>query len=198
MNEVFSAALQLHEFCEHQGWRFCFIGGVAVHRWGEQRTTDDVDITLLTGFGNEEAYIDELLRHFTGREPAQEERAIQRRVLFLVNSDSVNLDVALGGIPFEFRSIQRSSLWELRPKQALRTCSAEDLLVHKCFANRDRDWTDVEGVLIRQWQTIDLEQVRRELKPLAELKEALEILERLNRLVGKLNQSAVLSQLRRR
>jgi hypothetical protein len=38
-------------------WEFCLIGGLAVQRWGEMRTTLDVDITLLTGFGREEEFI---------------------------------------------------------------------------------------------------------------------------------------------
>jgi hypothetical protein len=36
---------------------FCFIGGLAVQHWGEPRFTRDVDLTLLTGLGNEEAYV---------------------------------------------------------------------------------------------------------------------------------------------
>jgi len=40
---------------ERHGWRFCFIGGVANFRWGTPRLTDDLDLTLLTGFGAEAA-----------------------------------------------------------------------------------------------------------------------------------------------
>ena len=61
MNAVFLAALEVEEFCRSRGWRFCFIGGVALQRWGEPRQTIDVDLTLLTGFGGEEAYADSLL-----------------------------------------------------------------------------------------------------------------------------------------
>jgi len=61
MNAVFLAALEVEEFCRSRGWRFCFIGGVALQRWGEPRQTIDVDLTLLTGFGGEEAYADALL-----------------------------------------------------------------------------------------------------------------------------------------
>jgi len=50
MNGLFSAARQLQEFCDAQGWRSCFIGGLAVQRWGQSRLTGDVDLTLLAGF----------------------------------------------------------------------------------------------------------------------------------------------------
>ncbi len=49
------------EFCRGEGWRFCFIGRIAVQRWGEPRLTQDVDLTLLTGFGEEGPVLDRLL-----------------------------------------------------------------------------------------------------------------------------------------
>jgi hypothetical protein len=50
VNEVIRAAAELQAVCESQSWRFCFIGGLALQRWGEPRETVDVDLTLLTGF----------------------------------------------------------------------------------------------------------------------------------------------------
>jgi hypothetical protein len=52
--DVLAAAGEVQSFCQQHGWRFCFIGGVAVQRWGEPRLTQDVDLTLLTGFGKED------------------------------------------------------------------------------------------------------------------------------------------------
>lgn len=192
MTEVFYAALEMQAFLRFRGWPFCFIGGVAVQRWGEQRSTDDVDLTLLTGFSGEEVFVDELLRHFPGRRAEERTAALASRVVFLVTSNGVNADVALGAISFEEDAVNRSSEWELSPGNLLRTCSSEDLLVHKCFANRDRDWTDVEGILIRQWGNVDMKLVRRELHPLAELKESPDILQRLDKLLARLGQSKVL------
>jgi len=62
---VLEAAETVQAFCRLQGWKFCFIGGVAVQRWGEPRLTQHVDLTLLTGFGNEETYADTLLAEFS-------------------------------------------------------------------------------------------------------------------------------------
>jgi hypothetical protein len=60
----------------------------------------------------------------------------------------------------------------------------EDLVIHKVFAGRGRDWDDVETVLIRQHQILDLNQVRSELKPLLELKGELEALDKLARMIA--------------
>jgi hypothetical protein len=46
----------------------------------------DVDLSLLTGFGEEEAFVDELLRHYVGRLPEAKNFALQNRVLLLRHS----------------------------------------------------------------------------------------------------------------
>ena len=60
----------------------------------------------------------------------------------------------------------------------------EDLVTHKAFAGRDRDWADVEGVLTRQYGKIDLALIRAELRPLLDLKGEPESLDRLERLIA--------------
>jgi len=180
---VLAAAGEIQGFCQQQGWRFCFIGGVAVQRWGEPRLTQDVDLTLLAGFGEEEPFVDRLLATFATRRSDAREFALRHRVLLLRTAAGVDLDVALGALPFEKRSVGRASAWVWDEDQSLVTCSAEDLLVHKSFAGRDLDWSDVERVLIRQHGKLDLAQVRAELKPLLELKGAVEAMDRLERML---------------
>ena len=70
--------------------------------------------------------------------------------------------------------------------RVLRTCSAEDLIVLKAFADRPRDWADIEGILIRQTGSLDWGMVRDELAPLLELKESPESLDRLEQLRARL------------
>ncbi len=167
---VLAAAGDVQRFCLQQRWQFCFIGGVAVQRWGEPRLTQDVDLTLLPGLGNEERFIDALLEAFTARRSDAREFAVRHRVLLIRTATGVDVDVAFGALPFEERSVQRSSRWVWMPDESLMTCSAEDLVVHKAFAGRDLDWGDVERVLTRQHGKLDLAQIREELPPLLELK----------------------------
>ena len=67
MITIFEAAFELQDFCDTRGWDSCFIGGIAVQRWGQARVTRDVEITLLTGFGNEDHFIGPLLAHYASR-----------------------------------------------------------------------------------------------------------------------------------
>ena len=181
MTEVIRAAEQLQQFCQERSWRFCIIGGLALQRWGEARETVDVDLTLLTGFGGEEVYVQTMLRAFEARveEPAQ--FALNYRVLLLRASSGVGLDVALGGLPFEEAAVARSSLFEFPGPTLLRTCSAEDLIVMKAFASRSKDWLDIDGIIIRQTGKLDWPYIRSQLEPLAEIKEAPEIVSELER-----------------
>jgi hypothetical protein len=59
------AGARVQQAFERKAWRFCFIGGVANFRWGTPRLTNDLDLTLLTGFGFEAAYVTALLADST-------------------------------------------------------------------------------------------------------------------------------------
>lgn len=179
MNEVIRAAAEIQALCESEKWRFCFIGGLALQRWGEPRETIDVDLTLLTGFGGEEPYIEKVLRQFEPRIDDAAEFALTRRVLLVRAPSGVGIDIALGGLPFEESVVERSSNFAFPLEIMLRTCSAEDLIVLKAFAARTKDWLDVEGIIIRQTGKLDWGYIRRQLSPLVELKETPEILEQL-------------------
>jgi hypothetical protein len=168
--EVVRAAAALQTLCIAQNWRFCFIGGLALQRWGEPRETVDVDLTLLTGFGGEEPFVTFLLERFEPRIEGALEFALRHRVLLLRAQSGVGLDIALGALPFEESVVGRSSLFSYPDDHPLRTCSAEDLIVLKAFAARPKDWVDVEGVLIRQAGKLDWPYIQTHLAPLAELK----------------------------
>ena len=181
MKDLFEVAKDVQVFLDARGWRSCVIGGLAVQRWGEPRLTRDVDVTLLTGLGGEEKYVDEILKYFKSRLPDAREFALARRVMLLTSEDGTDIDLALGGLPFEENAVGRASAFEFYPGMTLRTCSAEDLMVMKAFAARDQDWGDIKGIIARQ-QTLNWQMIYSELEPLCELKGAPEILHRLKQL----------------
>lgn len=189
MNAVLQTARALQEFCGAQGWRFCLIGGLAVQRWGQPRVTVDVDLTLLTGFGSEEPFVDALLSRFAGRREDARDFALRYRVVLAQSPAGVGIDVSLGALPFEERAIERSSLGQFGPDLWLRTCSADDLVVMKALAGRDQDWMDVKSVLVRQGERLNWRQIREELQPLCELAEKPGVMEHLQHLRRELADS---------
>jgi len=178
-------AAELQSLLDSKFWKNCLIGGLVLQRWGEPRLTKDVDLTVLAGFGGEEPVVDLLLAKFAGRRQDAREFALQNRVLLIQSGDGIGMDVALGALPFEERVMERASVFDFTPECRLRTCSAEDLIVMKAFANRERDWLDIETVIIRQGRRLDWKQIMDELQPLSELKESPDIPERLETLRRK-------------
>ena len=182
MQDLFLLADDIQSFCRDRGWKFCFIGGISLQRWGEPRLTADVDLTILTGFGGESACIEELCGAFAGRVPDAAEFAHQSRVLLLESERGIPIDISLGALPFEERVVDRASFFEYLPDVRLKTCSVEDLVILKAFADRPRDWSDIEGVLVRAGREIEWKTIETELPPLCEAKEAPHILPRLQAL----------------
>jgi hypothetical protein len=180
---LFEAAVELQSFCDQQGWRSCFIGGIAVQRWGEPRVTRDVDLSLMTGFGGEEPFLDVLLRSYSGRISDAKEFARRYRVLLLKTSSDVGIDISLAALPFEEQVIDRATTFSFGPGLDVRTCSAEDLVVLKLFASRPLDVSDVEGVIYRHRAILDWAYIEEQLRPLAEARGDPAILGTLERLV---------------
>lgn len=185
---VLDAALEAQSACIALGLESCVIGGVALQRWGEPRFTADADLSVLVKAGDESRVIAALLARLPPRIDDAAGFALRTRVVLARSERGVGLDIVLGGLPFEGRVIGRASEWDLGDGSQLRTCSAEDLIVMKSFAGRDKDWADVTSVLERRGSLLDLDLIRRELAPLVDAKEepelALELERRIARILG--------------
>jgi len=188
MKTVLGATLEVQRFLYHAGERFCLIGAIALHRWGEPRLTRDVDVTVIAPFGEEGRSADRLLTAFRPRIENAREFAVRNRVLLIESDGGVAIDIAFGAIPFEERCVARSSEWALAPDAILRTCSAEDLVVLKAFASRPQDWLDIESVAIRQRSVLDWKLIFEELEPLASVREVPGLLDRLRELRRAISQ----------
>lgn len=185
MSPVIGAAADLQSYCQTQGWQFCFIGGIAVQRWGIPRYTEDADLTLITRLVDDERCCRKLLERFAARRPDAFEFALRSRVLLLRHENGVELDVCLGALEFEVRSVSRAVTWRSADGMELKVCCAEDLIVHKAFASRDEDWIDVQRVMEVQGGKLHIGQIFEELRPLAALKDDTSIITRLERMMKK-------------
>lgn len=157
------------------------------HSSGGPRQTLDVDLTILTGFGGEAEVVEALLSAFRPRRADAAEFALLSRVVLIAAANGVPIDVSLGGLPFEEEMIERASLFEYLPGVAIMTASAEDMIILKAFAGRDKDWADVASIISRQGSALEWTLILSELGPLCELKESPESVVRLRRLREELS-----------
>lgn len=126
------------------------IGGLAASLLGRPRVTRDVDILLLLepklwpGFLQRGEQFGFLPRIADALEFAE-----QNRVLLLRHGpSSIDLDVSLGGLPFEEEAVARAVRMDVDGVE-IPLVSAEDLLIMKAVAHRPRDLADIEAVLDR-------------------------------------------------
>ena len=85
---------------------------------------------------------------------------------------AVEVDAVLRALSMDYclRMIKRSPVWQWGEGCALRTCSAEDLVVLKAFAGREQDWVDIRSVIERQSSRLEASLVLEEVQSLLEPK----------------------------
>lgn len=158
---------------------YCIIGGLAVYRWGEPRFTNDVDFSVLCPAGEMDVVLATLSAGLLPRFTDSEAFARESYVYLARSREGFPVDIALGSSGYERRCIDRATATEFAPGIPLITCGAEDLVVQKMFAARPSDLVDVAGILVRQAGRLDWDLIGRELAPLAETRDDVDILAEL-------------------
>jgi hypothetical protein len=94
-----------------------------------------------------------------------------------LNIEGVVVDFFLALPGYEEQIVTRAVRCDLGDLQAW-VCAPEDLIIQKAIAGRAKDWQDIEGILIEQYDHLDLNYLEDWLSQFAELLEQPEILAR--------------------
>jgi predicted nucleotidyltransferase len=143
---------------------YMIIGGQAVLLYGEPRLTKDIDITLGVNIDR----LDELLSlaKEISLTPLPEDLPsfVQKTMVLpvLEKSTGIRVDFIFSFTPYETQAIGRAKRITISGQEVC-FASPEDLILHKIFAGRPRDYEDVR-TLIRKNPGIDLAYIRRWLK----------------------------------
>jgi hypothetical protein len=163
MNPQIHAALVLHDFfSENLKLNYTVIGGVALQFWGDPRFTRDVDITIEDRLELAEL-VSAITEAFGSRVPDPHQFARDTRML-LLNVDDVPVDVAIALRGYEVSLFKRSRAYEVEPGRRLNICSAEDLVIHKTLAGRPQDLADIQSIIYRQGEKLEVKYIRSWLK----------------------------------
>ncbi len=168
-------------FLNEHSYRYAIIGGIAMSQWGVVRATYDVDIKVLVPNYNYSAVRTALQAAFPQRARQQ---APQNPLIVAVTIGDVITDFLLALPGYEELIIERAVLRNLDGWSAW-ICSAEDLIVQKVVAGRDKDWLDVEALLIEQHDQLDQAYIGNWLSQFVEALDKPEILTRYQRLLTK-------------
>ncbi len=181
MNLQVETAWRLHQFLSERKIPYVIIGGFAVQRWGQPRLTRDVDLTILVPAGREELVLREILKSFQGRVDDALQFALVHRVLPVRVPGGSEADITLGLPGYEESVVARGVDYDLDAGRTVRLCSAEDLIIHKAVAGRPQDLMDIEGIVARQRDRLDLIYLRRWLGEFSALLDDLEVAQRFER-----------------
>ena len=164
---------------------YMVIGGMANSIWGRVRATHDADFKVgidmpLADFRRM------VLEHFPARQTNIPAQKLSPHIVHIWATPDVPADLLVCIFDYERQAIDRATEMILDGVPA-RVCTAEDLLIHKVVASRGNDWRDVEGILIRQKNNLDMKYVRHWLKEFAEGLENPELLAHFEKLYSEVN-----------
>ena len=132
------------------GIPYMIIGGQAVLLHGVPRMTKDIDITL----GVDTQDLDKVVKAIAaiGLEiiPDPFESFVERTFVLPARhqESGIRVDFIFSFIPYERQAIDRAKPVLLAGEPVM-FASAEDVIIHKCFAGRPRDLEDARSIIIK-------------------------------------------------
>jgi predicted nucleotidyltransferase len=149
----------LQNIINHFNDQGVIIGGIAVSLIGEPRFTLDLDAVVLLSVKDVERILDVAEQQgIEARIPNLVDFARKNRVLLLRHmATDINIDLSLGILPFEVEMIERSQVIEIG-KLKIRIPTAEDLIILKAVAHREKDLQDIKAIANTQTE-IDLNRI---------------------------------------
>lgn len=183
MDKKLEGALQKAiAFLEDEGYRYAIIGGIAVAQWGFPRATNDVDLKVLVPNMDYAGVRAALLSKFPER---ARPNAPENPFIVAVTIDKVIVDFLLTLPGYEEQIIERATRRDLGGISAW-VCSIEDLIIQKVVAGREKDWLDLEALLLEQLGKLDETFVIKWLEQFAEALEKPEFLTKYQQLVARI------------
>lgn len=162
MEEVTGRLLQplaaLMRWFAAEGLRGAVIGGVAASLRGKPRLTNDIDAVVFDADAERLMQSAPKFGFFPRFDDVIEFSRTTRVLLLRYEPGHIDIDISLGALPFEDEAIDRST-WIDVAGVAIRVASAEDIVVMKAIARRDRDMMDIENIVLAN-ANLDVERVR--------------------------------------
>ena len=161
------------------------IGGIAASLLGRPRLTRDVDLVILIEEDNWEHFLASGSKFgFQPRLPNAIAFAKKARMLLVQHQlSAIDVDIALGSLPFEDEAIARA-LWVDIGNVKIPIATPEDLIIMKTLARRARDIADIEALLDANLK-LDLKRIRHWVGQFSTTLDMPQLLTELNELIAK-------------
>lgn len=162
------------------------IGGMAVITLGYPRVTTDIDATVLAASDHLDALVERLGTHrLVPRIEKAADFARDHHVLLMRHQPSgIDIDISIAMLPFEKEAIAHRQPADFAGARIF-IPRTEDLVIYKMVASRPDDLRDVEELLLRHLDKIDLRRVRSVVKQFADALERPEMARDMESLIKK-------------
>ena len=129
---------------------YMIIGGQAVLLYGTPRMTRDIDITLGVGTDGLEEVVGAVATAGLKILPENYQSFVEKTWVLPTQDELSGLRVNLifSITPYEREAIERAGTVSLRGT-SVRFASLEDVIIHKVFAGRPRDFEDVRSIILK-------------------------------------------------
>lgn len=184
MINLTGALEKLQQWLNSKQIPFMVIEGVANFVWGEPRLTQDIDVSVQVPEEKFEELVADLSKVFQIL-PSDPADFIKTTRVLPLDVEGIRIDLILAGLEYEKAAIKRASSVELGGLR-VRVCTAEDLIIHKAISERERDWEDIEGILLRQGSKLDRSYLIKWLEDFSRALERPSILERFGKMWSQL------------
>ncbi len=155
MNKLDGALKDIQDFLKTEDIPYMIIGGIGNLIWGEPRMTIDIDVTIHISDIDEKDFIKKVGSRFKILTEKPLDFVKKTRVLPIEITEGVKGDIIFAGLDYEKKAIERSVEVEISKNTIVRVCTAEDLIIHKAISEREKDWQDIEGILLRRGDLLD-------------------------------------------
>lgn len=162
---VEQALLRMSELLKRAKIRHAFMGGVAASAWGEPRATYDVDVAVAVSPENHDQLVRILERNKYKLDTTPTLKRVGAALQYVRAEDTtletrVVVDVFLTSDEYQNEALLRRRRISFRSK-SLFLMSAEDTLLYKLLAAREKDMVDVQGILVASGDQLDMKYLRR-------------------------------------
>ena len=177
-NDLLTALQRVAAFLERHALRYAIVGGIANQMWGQARFTYDIDIKLFVPDTDYDGIRTTVISAF----PEAGRPALPFNPLIVsVKIHGVIVDFLLTTPGYEEQIIARAVRTTIADVTVW-VCTAEDLIIQKVLANREKDWQDIAGIVVEQREQLDNHYVEMWLTQFSEILEQADLLRRYQRI----------------
>jgi hypothetical protein len=180
LTEIEKTLQKLDSLLKANSIDYVVIGGTAAIIYGRLRTTEDIDVTLLSELENFNTLYKLISTHYLPILTDPENFFKKNYVLPVIDTETnVKIDFAAGLSGFDRKVLERKTIKKFGTVE-INVCSIEDLIIYKLVSARPQDVLDIEELIKANKEILDIIYLKKMAENFIEV-EREDILENLNK-----------------